>query len=111
MLQNAFADGMVVAREEGRGRSAYEVLGLEREVRLTFQPRADAEHFVVALASMLSKYLREVLMGEFNAFWQGRVVGLKATAGYPRDALRFFEQIRAAAAELGIAEAALWRRR
>jgi hypothetical protein len=109
LLQSAIPDGLVVAREEGRGRSTYGVLGLAREMRLTFQPRADAEHFVVALASMLSKYLREVLMREFNAFWQGHVPGLKATAGYPGDAARFFAQIRPAAARLGIAETTLWR--
>ncbi len=111
MLQQAIPDGMVVAREEGRDRSVYEVLGLERAVRLTFQPRADAEHFCVALASMLSKYLREVLMREFNAFWQRHVPGLKPTAGYPGDAARFFQEIRAAILHLGLAESALWRRR
>ena len=74
-------------------------------------PRADAEHFCVALASMVSKYLREVLMLEFNRFWQGHVPGLKPTAGYPGDAARFFDAIRPAAKLLGIPEAALWRRK
>jgi len=80
-------------------------------VRVTIQPRADSEHFCVALASMVSKYLREVLMSEFNRYWQGHVPELRATAGYPGDALRFFETIRPKVAELGIAESALWRRR
>jgi hypothetical protein len=111
MLQDAWADGMVVAHEEGRERSVYSVLGLEREVRLTFQPRADAEHFGVALASMASKYLREVLMLEFNRFWQERVPGLKPTAGYPGDAARFFQAIRPTVEQLQIAEDALWRRK
>jgi hypothetical protein len=111
MLQDAIPEGFIVAAEEGRDRSVYRVLGLDREVRLTFQPRADVEHFCVALASMFSKYLREVLMVEFNRFWQERVPGLKATAGYPGDAARFMEQIRATAVRLGIAENALWRRK
>jgi hypothetical protein len=111
MLQNALPDGMVVAEEEGRERSVYRVLGLSREVRLTFQPRADAEYFCVALASMFSKYLREVLMHEFNGFWRARVPGLKPTAGYPGDAARFFEQIRPTACQLGIPENSLWRRK
>ncbi len=111
MVQHAFADGMVLAHEEGRERSIYRVAGGKRPVELTFQPRADAEHFCVALASMVSKYLREVLMREFNAFWQGHVPDLKPTAGYPGDAARFFDAIKPAAQKLGLAESALWRRK
>jgi hypothetical protein len=111
MLQHALADGMVVAHEEGSERSVYSVLAVERDMRLTFQPRADAEHFCVALASMFSKYLRELLMFEFNRFWQTHVPGLKPTAGYPGDADRFFEAIRPAARRLTIPEVALWRRK
>jgi hypothetical protein len=111
MIQDALPGGAVVVRQEGMACSAYEVLGLGREVRLTFRPRAEAECLCVALASMASKYLRELLMREFNGFWQQHVPGLKATAGYPGDAVRFLEAIRPAAGKLGIAEAALWRRK
>jgi ribonuclease HII len=110
-IQQSLGRGAVVAREEGMARSAYDVLGLGRGVRLTFQPRAEAEHFCVALASMASKYLRELLMLEFNRFWQGHVPGLKPTAGYPGDSARFLAEVRAAAARLGLPEAALWRRK
>jgi hypothetical protein len=58
---------------------------------------------------MLSKYLREVLMLEFNRFWQSQVPGLKATAGYPGDAERFYTAIRSSAQRLQIAEHTLWR--
>jgi len=61
---------------------------------LTFQPRADQSYFCVALASMVSKYLRELLMGEFNRFWQEHVPGLRPTAGYPTDAARRWERPR-----------------
>ena len=111
MLQDALGEGMVVAHAEGMNRSAYSVLGVGREVRLTFQPRADAEHFGVALASMVSKYLREVLMREFNDFWTAKVPGLEPTAGYPGDALRFWHSIRPVADQLHIPEDALWRRK
>jgi ribonuclease HII len=111
MLQNAIPDAMVVAEEEGSGRSTYGVRGLPYDIRLTFQPRADVEHFVVALASMLSKYLREVLMREFNSFWQVHLPELKATAGYPGDAARFYAEIRPVALKLCIPETALWRKR
>ena len=111
LLQQAVPDGMVIAEEEGRERSTYRVLGLRRPVRLTFTPRAEAAHLCVALASMVSKYLRELLMREFNAFWQQHVPGLKPTAGYPGDAARFYGAIRETAAKLGIPEHCLWRRR
>ncbi len=111
MVQHAYPDGLVLAREEGRDRSVYDVIGLERPVELTFEPRADGNHFCVALASMVSKYLREVLMLEFNQFWGTHVPGLKPTAGYPGDAVRFFEAIRPVCGRLGIPEAAVWRRK
>jgi ribonuclease HII len=111
LIQHALPDGVVVARAEGMNRSAYRVVGLKREVELTFQPRADAEHFCVALASMASKYLREALMLEFNRFWKQHVPDLKPTAGYPGDAARFYKAIRPAMDKLGIAEAAVWRRK
>jgi hypothetical protein len=110
-IQHALPGGAVVVREEGLARSTYEVVGLGREVRLTFQPRAEAACFCVALASMASKYLRELFMLEFNAFWQQHVPGLKATAGYPTDAARFLQAILPAAQKLGIKETALWRRK
>jgi hypothetical protein len=111
MIQHALPDGAVVTDEESMGRSVYRVHGLGREVRLTFQPRADHEHFCVALASMTSKYLREVLMLEFNRFWREHVPDLQPTAGYPGDAARFFEAIRQTIEKLGLAEETLWRRK
>ncbi len=111
MLQNALPEGMVVARSEGRDRSDYELLGLSYAVRITIQPRADVEHFCVALASMVSKYVRELTMAEFNAFWRRHLPELKPTAGYPTDAARFYSDISPLLATLGIAESAVWRRR
>jgi hypothetical protein len=110
-LQDAVPEGMVVAHQESNVRSVYSVRGASRDVRFTFQPRADAEHFTVALASMVSKYVREVLMREFNAFWLSQVPGLKPTAGYPLDARRYYEAIQPAMTRLGIAESAVWRTR
>jgi hypothetical protein len=109
LLQHAFPDGMVWAEIEKAERSVYRVDGLDRPVRITFMPRADIENFTVALASMISKYLRELLMREFNRFWRTHVPDLKPTAGYPGDALRYFEAIKPAMAKLGIAERAVWR--
>jgi hypothetical protein len=111
MLQHALPDGILTIEQESRACSAYRIHGLGRSMRLLFQPHAEGEYFCVALASMTSKYLREVLMLEFNRFWQEHVSDLKPTAGYPGDAARFLRAIRPALAKLGLCEALLWRRK
>ncbi len=110
-IQHALPDGVVLATEEGMDKSVYRVHGLGRDVELTFQPRAEAEHFCVALASMASKYVRELCMAEFNRFWLEQVPGLKPTAGYPGDAARYWEAIRPAASKLGLCDSQVWRRK
>ena len=62
-----------------------------------------------ALASMAAKYLRELSMHAFNAFWCGHVADLKPTAGYPVDARRFKAAISNTQRKLGIADEVLWR--
>jgi ribonuclease HII len=111
MLQHALPHSLVVAERESMASSIYRLHGLEREVRLTFQPRADGEHLCVALASMASKYLREVLMVEFNRFWREHLPDVKPTAGYPLDATRFFREIRPTMEALGLSEECVWRRK
>lgn len=111
LLQEALPEGWVLPRDEGMDSSVYDIRGLDRPVRVEFRPRADGDHFEVALASMISKYVREVLMIEFNQFWQQHVPGLEPTAGYPLDALRFLIAIRPALTRLRIAEDSIWRKR
>ena len=60
---------------------------------------------------MASKYLREVLMLEFNRFWREHIPDLKPTAGYPVDAARFLQAIRPTIEMLGLREESLWRRK
>ncbi len=111
VLQHAFEEGMVLAREEGAELSVYEVIGLGRAIRIAFMPRADSSAFCVALASMCAKYLRELLMHEFNGFWTSRVPGLAPTAGYPGDSQRFFDAIQGEMAKLGLTKERVWRER
>jgi hypothetical protein len=80
-----------------------------------FQPReirfiTQGERFLpAALASMTAKYLRELSMLAFNAFWAERVPNLKPTAGYPGDALRFWNDIEPAVRLARFSEHELWR--
>lgn len=111
MIAEAFSDGWVVAEREGPEICSYKIIGLPRDIRLVFQPRADGTHLTVALASMVSKYMREVFMRQFNRYWLEHVPGIKPTAGYPADAGRFMKQIRAKAKKMGFEEAAIWRKK
>lgn len=111
LLQDAFPEGWVVTRAETPRQSVYDVLGTDRLVRITFCVEADGSEMTVALASMISKYLREALMTEWNAFWGQEVPGLKPTAGYPSDARRFYDEIAPALKRLQLPEERVWRKR
>ena len=54
---------------------------------------SDATFLATGLASIFSKYVRELFMRLFNEYWQGLLPGLNATAGYWTDARRFLAQL------------------
>ncbi len=108
LLSGRFPDWLIEVRGEGRQESVYRFGPNERRVEFRF--RAKAERFLpAALASMASKYLRELAMQAFNEFWCSLVPGLAPTAGYPQDARRFKTAIAPAQRELGIDDDILWR--
>jgi ribonuclease HII len=104
IISTAFDDAFVFRLEESGPRSRYRMNDLE----FCFRSKAE-EVLPVALASMVCKYVRETVMMQFNAFWQHHLPNLKATKGYPQDAKRFWEDISAKAAELGVEKSAIWR--
>ncbi len=79
--------------------------------RVVFATDCEELCLPVALASMLSKYLREAHMILLNRFWKEHRADLKPTAGYALDARRFLREIEPLCSRLGIDEAALVRRR
>ncbi|HVR86969.1 MAG TPA: hypothetical protein VMU54_21780 [Planctomycetota bacterium] len=79
----------VMVIEESRGRSAYQL----PDGTVEFLMDAEDRQELVALASMIGKYVRECSMGLFNDWWAGHLAGLKRTAGYGPDARRFFREI------------------
>lgn len=106
VLLDAFPDAWFMETAQETKRSSYRC----------DEPSLDV-HFSVggdsfpptALASMLAKYLRERFMEAFNAFWKSHLPNIKATAGYPVDAKRFADEIRATARTLEIAPELWWR--
>ena len=106
LIASHFDDQFVFRMEEGRERSRYRMGRIE----FCFRTRAE-ELLPVALSSMVSKYLREVLMHQFNEFWATHVPGLKPTQGYPVDAKRFRDDIAEAIRVLQLSEVQFWRNR
>jgi len=80
--------GAVLIREERSDRSVYET---DRGT-VSFLVNGEDRQFLIALASVIGKYLREVSMRLFNAYWAVRV-GVRPTAGYGTDARRFWREI------------------
>lgn len=110
LLQHHFSEHWVEPGLECRAESRYEWGAPESRTRVTF--RMNGERFLpTALASMTAKYLRELAMRAFNEFWCARVPELRPTAGYPKDARRFKQDIASAQRELGIDDHILWRNR
>jgi hypothetical protein len=108
LLQQRFPDDLVETRGESRLESVYRFGPARRRIEARFQCRGESA-LPVALASMFSKYLRELSMRAFNEYWLSRVPGLLPTAGYPVDAQRFRRAIEPARASLGFADELLWR--
>lgn len=106
-LLAAFPETWISRGVEGPALSRYQVRDPVRTMNLGLAPRADSASGLVALASIVSKTIREVWMDVFNAFWRLRMPGLRPTAGYPVDAGRFRCEIEPLARDLAL-DADLW---
>ncbi len=89
--------------------SAYRIVERDRAMRVIVQTDSEAAHLPVALASMTAKYLRELLMSRFNAYWRAHAPTLRPTAGYTTDGRRFLRDIQPVIQQLGLDPATLIR--
>ena len=80
--------------EGGRGESP------ARSMLVHFCIDAETSHMPVALASMLAKYNRELLMDRFKAYFSSKLPHVPPTAGYGQDAGRFWKQLQPELARL-----------
>lgn len=110
-LLDVFPDVWIDRGCEGPELSEYVVRSHPRRLELSLQPRADAEDGLVALASIVSKTVREAWMDAFNAHWTARLPDLRPTAGYPTDAARFREAIEPECRARGLHPNLWWRAR
>jgi hypothetical protein len=111
LLRLMFDEWSLEVRREQDGQSEYRLHRGGNSVRLIFREKAETQCLAVALASMLSKYLREALMRRFNAFWAGHMPEVTPTAGYYTDGTRFLRDIETKRRQLGIADEELIRSR
>ncbi len=109
-LMEFFSDATFCITEENRDTSEYVHRGESGTLTVRFQAKGET-NLAVALASLFSKYQRELAMIGFNAWWQARVPGLTPTEGYPQDARRFLDDIKKTAETLGISRDFFWRNR
>ncbi len=103
ILQRVFDGCKMKIHGEADAQSSYTLTTSEnRIVDITFRTKAENHSLPVALASMLSKYLRELFMELFNQFWAARNPDLAPTAGYYTDGRRFLKDIADDIAELNL---------
>jgi hypothetical protein len=89
-----FFDGCALRiLDETDTRSAYQLTHADRTWSIEFITSGETHHLPIALASVYSKYLRELLMDRFNSYFGQLVEGLTPTAGYYTDALRFLADV------------------
>ncbi len=108
-LQERYPDGFVWTRGESEQRSWYEVRRGARSFRIEYRVGADASAPQTALASMLAKYLRELHMTLWNAWFAELCPEVRPTAGYTEDGRRWLDETRAAREAAGIPDARLVR--
>jgi len=110
-LQTAFPQFELQILEECSDRSAYRLANSSRVCRIEFVAGGEDRHFAIALASVFSKYVRELYMHAFNDYWSGQVASLRPTAGYYTDAKRWLSDAASELDRMGIDRMTLIRQR
>ncbi len=110
VLMEFFPDLPFCIVKEGRDASEYVHYGTSATLRIRFQAKGEALP-PVALASIASKYLREISMERFNDWWRRRLPEIHPTAGYPLDAKRFRAEISDLMESIPLDWRAMWRNR
>jgi len=114
LLAMNFPEADLTILDETPERSAYRLIenaaranvhdtSPRRAMTVSFEVDSEAQHMPVALASMISKYTRELLMARFQTWFQQRAPHIRPTAGYALDAKRFWEEIQPLLPQLSIA--------
>ena len=114
LLAETFPMQTVRTLEESPGLSRYDLVRTSpgrqaAPICFTIAQRCEQRSLATALASMAAKYVRELHMRQLNAYFQALVPGLRATAGYGRDAWRFLDDVAPARNAQGVPDATILR--
>ena len=93
LLRNRLSLTDIKVLKESNKISTYVVADAERKMEVSFVEKGEDTSMATALASMFSKYVRELFMRLENEYWLQFMPDLKPTAGYYSDAQRFLSQI------------------
>ncbi|MBE7490639.1 MAG: hypothetical protein HS108_02585 [Planctomycetes bacterium] len=114
-LAREFPEAEVRVIHESSRLSTYEltVAGVSGDPRLfvAFQEKGESDHLPIALASMLAKYLRELSMHQFNAWFLKHDPALKPTAGYYTDGKRWLDDTAGLRRAIGIEDSKIVRQK
>ncbi|MBL8722673.1 MAG: hypothetical protein JNK49_01435 [Planctomycetes bacterium] len=92
-LQRLWPGRHIAVLDEQPAVSSYRVDGPDGPLQITFAEKGEDRAFPTALASCCAKYLRELMVLALNRWFQARVPGLQATAGYYVDGHRFLADL------------------
>jgi ribonuclease HII len=101
-LLKLFAPDDITILAESAELSSYKLEFDKKCVNMTFLVKADLNHFAPALASMTSKYLREIMIHKLNTHFAGLDSTIKPTAGYWSDGKRFLSDLETKLAHIKI---------
>lgn len=110
-LNDSFPSYSMEVLEESAPRSAYRLSGGGRQITVEFAIGGEDRHFATALASVFSKYVRELYMAAFNRYWAARIAGIRPTAGYYGDAARWLKDAEPVLREMAVDRSLLVRAR
>lgn len=94
VLRKMFEDLELTILGESPSLSSYELVGRGRRMRIHFAVGADERFLPVSLGSMVSKYVRELLVGRINSYFRGFDGSIRPTAGYWTDGQRFIKELK-----------------
>ncbi|MGB0767282.1 MAG: hypothetical protein ACPGYV_06195, partial [Phycisphaeraceae bacterium] len=89
LLAGLFDGARIDVLSESKKASVYEVFFRDKKISISFIVEAEQAHLPAALASMVAKYTRELLMQRFKAFFLALSPDVNPTAGYGSDANRW----------------------
>ena len=111
LLGLMFPDLELAIIRQDKSVSSYELRGFGKMMRLHFALKADENFLSVSLASMTSKYVRQLLVESINHYFINNCAHLKPTAGYWKDGLRFIKDLETNLPDLAYDRAKLIRSR